>query len=209
MKKESLILFGAGGHAKACIDVIEQQNKFRISGLVGREDELGLKVSGYEVIASDKNLNKLSSEFKHALIVVGQIKSPDTRIRLYNEILGAGFKIPKIISPHAYVSAKAQIGIGTIVMHGAIINSNVLVGNNCIINTGCVIEHDTQIRDHSHISTGAIVNGCVSIGEGTFIGSASVVQQGVVIGERSVIGMGSSLRRNLNSNSTYFEKTDS
>ena len=32
MKK--IILIGAGGHAKSCIDVIELQNKYKIIGLI-------------------------------------------------------------------------------------------------------------------------------------------------------------------------------
>ena len=37
MKK--LILIGTGGHAKACIDVIKEQKKYKIIGLVEKEIE--------------------------------------------------------------------------------------------------------------------------------------------------------------------------
>ena len=29
-----IILIGAGGHAKACIDVIEEENKYKIIGVI-------------------------------------------------------------------------------------------------------------------------------------------------------------------------------
>ena len=35
MSKLGLLLIGAGGHAKSCVDVIEQENEFQIIGLVG------------------------------------------------------------------------------------------------------------------------------------------------------------------------------
>ena len=35
MKK--LILIGAGGHCKSCIDVIENQNKFKVEGLIDNQ----------------------------------------------------------------------------------------------------------------------------------------------------------------------------
>ena len=34
MKKKNIILIGAGGHAKVCIDVIESEKKFKIVGLI-------------------------------------------------------------------------------------------------------------------------------------------------------------------------------
>ena len=56
MNKENIILIGAGGHALSCIDVIEQENKYNIHGLVGLKDEVGKKISGYEVIATQDEL---------------------------------------------------------------------------------------------------------------------------------------------------------
>jgi hypothetical protein len=44
MSNPGLLLIGAGGHAKSCIDVIEQENKFKIIGLVGSPNEVGTHV---------------------------------------------------------------------------------------------------------------------------------------------------------------------
>ena len=32
--KEKLVLIGGGGHCRACIDVIERENKYQIAGIV-------------------------------------------------------------------------------------------------------------------------------------------------------------------------------
>ena len=37
MKKKPLILIGAGGHARSCIDVIENENKYYIYGIIDKE----------------------------------------------------------------------------------------------------------------------------------------------------------------------------
>ena len=201
--RKNLILIGAGGHARSCIDVIEQEGEFKITGLVGLDSELGLQVNGYEVIATDKNLSTLIGKAQFALIALGQISSPETRVSLYQRALKARFEIAKVVSPLAYVSPSAQIGKGTIVMHGAIINAGVKVGSNCIINSRALLEHDTQVLDNCHISTGAILNGGVLVEEGCFIGSGTIVKEGVSIGERSVVGIGSQLRTNLTANSRF------
>ena len=201
--RKNLILIGAGGHARSCIDVIEQEGEFKITCIVGLDSELGLQVNGYEVIATDKDLSTLVGRAQFALIALGQIFSPDARISLYQRASKAGFGLANVVYPSAYVSSSAQIGNGTIVMHGAIINAGVKVGSNCIINSRTLLEHDTQVLDNCHISTGVILNGGVLVEEGCFIGSGTIVKEGVSIGERSVVGMGSQLRTNLTANSKF------
>jgi FlaA1/EpsC-like NDP-sugar epimerase len=38
MKKEKIILIGGGGHAHSVIDVIEQENKYEIVGIIDVEE---------------------------------------------------------------------------------------------------------------------------------------------------------------------------
>jgi len=201
MKK--IILIGAGGQARACIDVIEQSNKYRIVGLIEKKEKLGSKVFGYPVLGTDQEMKKISKRIKYALIGVGQIKVSKTRINLYKKAIKAGFKLPVIKSPYAYVSTNAKIGEGTIIMHRAVVNTNAIIGQNCIINTNCIIEHDAFVGDHCHISTGAILNGTVVLGRGSFVGSGSVIKEEVKIGNNCVIGANTFLRKNLASGITY------
>ena len=190
MDRESVLLIGAGGNAKVCIDVIEQEGRFDVQGLIGFSHEVGSKVFDYPVIGTDEDLPSLLDDSVNVLIAVGQIKTPDPRIRLFDLAQKNGCKFPIIVSPQAYVSKHAKLNAGTIVMHGAVINAGAEVGRNCIINSQSLIEHDVVIEDHCHISTGAKINGGVRIGKGTFIGSNSSVRQCVSIGEKCVIGMG-------------------
>ena len=201
MRKPNLILFGPGGHAHSCIDVIEQLDSFKIAGLISAGEGLQNECMGYRIIGKDNDLPELAKQYEHALITVGQIESARVRERIYNQALALGFKFPTIISGSAHVARGALVGDGTIVMHGAIVNANAKVGNNCIINTKALIEHDATVADHCHISTGAIINGAASVGSGSFVGSGSVIKQGIVLGSRCVIGMGVSVRHHHAENS--------
>lgn len=209
MSKPDIILIGAGGHAHSCIDVIEQQGKYHIAGLVGMPHEVHDKHLGYEVIATDDDLPQLVKEYGYVLISLGQILSPGSRIRLYQQVIKRGFQLPFIVAPTAYVSRHATLGVGTIVMHGAVVNAGVRVGDNCIINNRALLEHDTTVEDHCHISTGAILNGGVTIGAGSFVGSGTVIKEGVIIGKDCVIGMGLSVRHNQLDHSRYTGKSTS
>jgi sugar O-acyltransferase (sialic acid O-acetyltransferase NeuD family) len=203
MSKPFILLLGAGGHAHACIDVIEQQGQFNIAGLIGMSDELGEKHLGYSVIATDHDLPDLCKNYQYLLIAVGQIRSSDQRAHLYSQVRKLGFILPVIIAPTAYVSSHAIINAGTIVMHNSMVNSGAKIGVNCIINSRALIEHDAWVGDHCHISTGALLNGHVNIGNGSFVGSGSVVKEGVSIGVNCTIGMGLSVRHNQVENTRY------
>ncbi|MDO8319250.1 acetyltransferase [Rhodoferax sp.] len=196
MSKPGLILIGAGGHAHACIDVIEQYGGYNIAGLIGMPDELHDHHLGYTVIGTDDDLFELAKTIQYALITLGQIKTPAHRIRLYEQVVALGFQLPTIMAPSAYVSPHATLGAGTIVMHGAIVNAGASVGKNCIINTRALLEHDAAVADHCHISTGAILNGNTAIGSGSFVGSGCIVKQGVSLGRGCVVGMGFTVRHN-------------
>ena len=203
MSKTKILLIGAGGHAQACIDVIEQHEQFSIAGLIGMPEEMNSQLHGYPIIGTDEDLSQLAKTYQHALIVTGQIESPENRIRLFQRVTDLGFEQPVIIAADAYVSRHATIGPGTIVMHGAIVNAGAKVGCNCIVNTRALLEHGAVIEDHCHISTGTILNGDVTIGEGCFIGSGSIIKEGISIGNDSVVGMGLSVRHTLANNTRY------
>jgi sugar O-acyltransferase (sialic acid O-acetyltransferase NeuD family) len=203
MSKPNLILIGAGGHARACIDTIEQEGVYEIAGMVGLGNEVGSKLFGYAVIATDFDIPELVKHYQFALVTLGQINGAERRTKLFTQARKAGFILPTVIAPTAYVSTHSTIGSGTVIMHGAIVNAGAQVGQNCIINSNSLIEHDVAIKDHCHISTGAILNGGTSIGTGSFIGSGAVIKEGISIGSNTLVGMGLNVRKNVGCNEKY------
>ena len=192
--KKKILIFGAGGHANSCIDVIEAENKFKIIGLIGKKKEIGKKVGNYEIIGSEENLsNLLKKGVKYAHIALGGIDNLKIRKNLFLYLKKKNFFFPKIISPISYVSKKTQISEGTIVMHGAIINSNTTIGSNCIINTKSLIEHDCLI-DIMFIYLQEQLLMPYKIGSDTFTGSGAVLRNNLTIKPNTFIKMGTLLK---------------
>jgi len=178
---EEILLIGGGGHCKSVIDVIEQENRFRIAGIVDKEELIGQDVLGYKVIGCDHDLEVLFKKYKYAVVTVGQIKSNRLRIKLFNLLKEVGYSLPVIISPLAYVSKHAFIEEGTVVMHHALVNADSKIGKNCIINSKALVEHDVTIESHCHISTATVLNGGVVVKRDSFIGSNSTSKEYIEI----------------------------
>ena len=191
---KEIILIGGGGHCRSVIDIIEQEGRFKIAGIVEKSEVVNGSIQGYPIIGTDQDLKKLAQKYNYALITVGQIYSPKVRIHLFQKIKEIGYIIPKIVSPRAYISLTASVGEGTIIMHDALINANVEIGNNCIINSKVLVEHDCKIYNDCHISTNATINGGVIVESGCFIGSSVVTKELIVIKKNSFIKAGSIIK---------------
>lgn len=187
----NIILIGAGGHSKSCIDVIESTGSYIIKGLIDLKEKIGERVLGYPIIDYDDNIAKYVNDKTFFLITLGQIKSAERRKELFNNLKNLNAKIATIISPYAYISKYAKIDEGTIIMHFAFLNAGVVVGKNCIINTNAHLEHDVKVGSNCHLSTSCVVNGDCLIGNEVFVGSNATVIQGSIIQNNSFIKAGS------------------
>ncbi|WP_116138718.1 acetyltransferase [Trinickia diaoshuihuensis] len=199
----NILLIGGGGHCKAVIDVIEAERRWTIAGIVEAPGCETREVLGYPVIGHDDKLDELSRHYQNALVTVGQIKTPNVRMRLYERLRQLGFSLPAIVSPLARVGRGATIGDGTIVMHFAQVGPDAKVGANTIVNSRALIEHDAVVGDHCHVATASVINGAARVGSGTLIGSGAVCREGIAIGDRVLIAMGARVRKSVPNDTLY------
>ena len=57
---KDIVLIGGGGHCKSAIDVIEQENRFKIVGIVDRSELLGTNILGYSYSPVDNEVIKVA-----------------------------------------------------------------------------------------------------------------------------------------------------
>jgi len=172
-----MVLYGASGHCRVVIDIVEALG-LPIDSIVDDNPNIN-ELLGYEV-------HRNTGEYSDIIITIGQNW---TRKKVFEQIKVERYL--KAIHPTAIVSPRAKIGDGSVVMQGAIIQSCASIGNHCIINTGASVGHDVEMGDFVHVASHATITGGVSIGEGTWIGAGAVVRQGVHIGAWTMIGAGS------------------
>ncbi len=196
MKKKKLIIIGAGGHSKSCLEVVDSSKDYKVVGFI---DNRKITNSFYKKfkIYKEGDLEKIFKIVKNVHIGIAHMKSPSLRIKLFKRYKTKGFRFPVLTHSKAYVSKYSSIKEGTLIGLNSVINANCKIGYNTIINTKSLIEHDTVIGNHCHIATGVIINGNCSIGNNSFVGSGTIIFNNVSIGNDCVVGSGKIIKKNL------------
>ncbi len=198
---KKILLIGGGGHAKVVLDSLLSQNQYLEIGIIDKNENIGKRILGIEIIGTDEDLTTLYSKgYNYAFVTVGSIGNPQLRIKLQKLIKEIGFIIPNIIDQTAMVSRDVFLEEGIYIGKGAIINSGTIIKKGAIINTRAIIEHDCVIGEFVHIAPGSVISGEVVIGDNTHIGANSVIKQQVIIGNNTLIGIGSVVVKNLKNN---------
>jgi sugar O-acyltransferase (sialic acid O-acetyltransferase NeuD family) len=171
-----LYLYGASGHAKVVIEILEQRSK-KIDGLLDNNPAI-TDLLGYPVS------KKAPSSAYKLIITIGN----NAIRKKIAESEAAEFETA--VHPSANISARSAIGEGTVIMAAVNVNSCTLIGQHVILNTACTIDHDCVIGNFAHISPGAALAGNVQVGEGAHIGIGASVIQGITIGKWATVGAG-------------------
>jgi sugar O-acyltransferase (sialic acid O-acetyltransferase NeuD family) len=194
--REKLVVFGAGGHAKVVIDIIERQGTYEIAGLL--DDDLkhkGELFFGYPVLGTRVELPALfSAQLCHAIVTIGDNAS---RAAVAAYLDQHGWRFASAIHPRASIGRGVKIGPGSVVMAGCVVNADAYLGGQVIINTGATVDHDCRIEDAVHIAPGCHLCGGVSVGQGSLLGAGTTVTPGVKIGCKVIVGAGSTVIRDV------------
>lgn len=193
--EEKIFIFGASGHAKVVIDVVEQQGTSTIAFLV--DDNPLLKDAdffGYHVIGGKSELLAMKNPPKRVIVAIGSNKA---RSAVADWLARNGFELVSAIHPAAKLGRGVLIGSGTVIMAGAVINSDTTIGKNVIVNTRASIDHDCTIGDNVHLAPGSTLCGSVNVGENSFVCAGATIIPNLAIGKSVTVGAGSVVIRDV------------
>ena len=180
-KLNKLIIVGAGGHGRCCLDIAREKYDeiiFLDDGLVDQT------VNDCKVVGKINEMKALFPEYLDIFIAVG---NNAFRKQLFNQAKEIGYNIITLISNEAIVSKYASIKQGSVIFPHAVIEPNVMIGNNCIVCANATINHDAIIHDNCLIYSNTVIRPHVIIHGLTRIGSNCTVTFGKEIEEGSDI----------------------
>ncbi|MEI6825275.1 MAG: acetyltransferase [Desulfuromonadales bacterium] len=197
---KNIFVYGASGHAKVVIDIIEQQGIYEILFLV--DDDLSLKgqdFCGYRVLGGKQELLETNYQTYGGIVAIGNNR---IRTSIARWLTDKGFILVSAVHPSVQLGRGVSIDTGTVVMAGVVINSDTSIGKNVIINTRASIDHDCTIGESAHIAPGVTMCGTISVGTGSFVCSGATIIPNLTIGNNVLVGAGSTVIRDVADNVT-------
>lgn len=197
---DNIVIVGSSGHAKVIIDIVQQEGKFNVVGLLDRSRHVDEKTLGYPVLGKEENLPELMNahSLKGAIVAIGD-NCVRSRVAARIKEICPDLPFVSAIHPKASIATDVSIGEGTVVMAGVSINPCSSIGRFCILNTNSSLDHDSILEDFSSLAPGATTGGNCRIGQYSAVGIGAVVIHGIHVGEHTVIGAGSLVMRSMES----------
>lgn len=149
---DRLLILGAGGYGKTVAEAAEQSGAFgEIAFLDDAAPGVLGKCEGYAAFAG---------RFSHAYAAFG---NNALRAVWLDRLEQAGFALPVIVHPRAYVSPSAQMSPGAVVLALAAVGASAVLERGVIVNMGAIVDHDARVEACAHIAPGAIVKASVHV----------------------------------------------
>jgi len=164
MKK--LLILGAGQYGRVVQETATAMGCFeRIAFLDDRSPLAIGKLAQYR---------DLAEQFDCAFVAMG---NPQLRMKWLDDLKQAGFLLPILIHPQAFVSPSAILGEGTIVEAMAVVNTEAVVEMGGLICAGAIVNHNAHIMPGCQIDCNAVVASNAVVPEGTKVPSGSVFER--------------------------------
>lgn len=148
-------------------------------------------------LGGSSDLASLRSICDNAIVTIGSEGNTTPRRDYFAKLESAGFTLPTLIHPTAYVSPQSTIARGCIIQVNAFVGPGTSIGANSILSTHAVLEHDSILGEHVYMAPGSVICGSVTVGDGTFIGAGATVIQKITIGAGCVIAAGACVVRDV------------
>lgn len=187
----SVYLYGAGGHAKVVLDILEDQGRVVRGVFDDRPD--AAKLTGLPIQPGVRAVGREGFRRLDAPLIL--CVGDNARRAELAGLLEADYA--QAVHASAVISRHAVVGPGTVILHGAVVQTASQIGAHVVINALACLAHDTRIGDFVHVCPHATLCGHVEVGAGTLIGAGAVVIPCVRIGRGCTVGAGAVVVRDV------------
>lgn len=183
---KDIILFGAGGHCYAAIELIRSLRKY--------DPKIIFDDDPKKSAILDVPVKQYSGTLEHNNPMYIAIGDNSNRMKVANRF---NLEFPVFIHKSARIYPSVYIGRGTMVHPNVVLDAEVNIGAFCIVNNNATVSHNVRIGDYVHIAIQSAIAGGVQIGEGSLIGAGSVLVPGIKIGKWATIGAGTVVTKDV------------
>lgn len=191
-----LMIIGAVGYGKVVADIAIRCGYTEVAFL---DDNESIKeCMGYPVVG--KACDAIEYWDFDFFVAIGNSM---TREWMINVLMKNELNVVTLIHPDASIATAVSIGVGSVIMAGAVINSDSKIGKGCIVNTGSSVDHDDIVDDYVHLAVGSHLAGTVHIGKNTWIGAGAIISNNIDVCANCMIGAGAVVIKDISIAGTY------
>ena len=172
-----LLIVGAGGFGGAVAEAAEATGLYDVAGFVDDRWPGLTTISAGPVIGSLSGLATLRNRADAVALAIG---NNAVRKRAFEEARAAGFALPAIVHPFAYLAHGATAGAGVLVMARAAVGTGSILGEGVLINAGAVLDHDCEVGPFAHVGVAASMGGGARLGAHAHLPQAAALTIGAV-----------------------------
>lgn len=206
MKK--ILIAGNGITAEIICAYLRSDSRYEVVGLAVEDEYANLgAVNGYQSFGLS-SLGETFSPATHSVIVaIGYDNLNQTRERIFFKLRRMGYGMEPYIHPDAKVYDNRLVGIGCVVLPGAVIEPNATVGINTMVWSNVTLAHHCQVGDHCWIAAGTVVSGQAKVLDNTFLGVNSTIVDGVTVSEFNVVGASAMISKNTKPHTVHLARS--
>ncbi len=202
---EKVVIFGASGHAKVTIDILEKSGQYEIYGLLDSNKDIGPEAFGYRIFGDTEIVPELLKKDPKLKFFVA-IGDNWRRYRIAKALMeiDPNINFVNAIHPNAIIGKNVTLGKGIMIMAGTIMNADSVIGDFAIVNTKSSVGHESVLSEYCSLAPNCTLGGQVTVGECSAISISATILNGRTVGEHTVIGAGSLLTKDAESFSVYY-----
>ena len=204
IKHKPIVIIGAGGHAKALIELLRVA-EYKVLGLLDINKIKGDFFCGIPILGNNEDINNFSPDKVDLVNGIGSFPGYDVRFKVAKIFRDKGYSFASVVHPASTIASDVIIEEGVQIMAACVLQPGVQVGLDSIINTGVIVDHDCMVGKNCHLAPGVTLSGGVHVNNGVHIGTGSSVIQNKIIGADTVIAAASVVYHNVPENVTYIQ----
>ena len=187
IKRQKLLILGAGGHGKAVAEAALLSGKWHDVAFVDDCWPQRSTVFGINVVSNIEGLPQIASDWTAAIPAIGNNALRQQWMRVISSV---NMPIATVIHPSACVSSSAIIGNGLAIMALAMVGVDVKMGQGVIINAHSTVDHDVVLGDFVHLGVGTHLAGGVKVGDNSWLQVGSCAGYRVVLADNHICNPG-------------------
>lgn len=188
---KKIVVVGAGGHGKSVADLLLLQDEYELVGFLDDAYPVVAGVWSFPVFGkvTAEVLQSLKVNVSNVVVAIG---NNELREKMFKLLIGLGFSMPSVVHPNAFVSPRAILGNGCMVMANAVIGTEACLGEGVIVNSGAIVDHHAVVDDFGHLGVNASMAGGAHLGRSAWAQAGVALGYGISIPERQILRPGES-----------------